>query len=133
MKIKNINTIFADRFLFVEIETNNGITGIGESGAWGHLEASESAVQTFARYLLEKDPLKIEHHIHHMLNRFRAGKLPFLGNMTDEQDRDTLRFGHDREGGADLAHLVHAAEPKLTGLTPWGEDRLDRVHQNCGR
>lgn len=62
MKIKNVKTIFVDRFLFVEIETDNGITGVGESGAWGHLEASGSAVETFSRYLLGKDPLKIEHH-----------------------------------------------------------------------
>jgi galactonate dehydratase len=61
MKIKEINTIFADRFLFLEIETNNGVTGVGESGAWGHLEASESAIKTFARYLIGKDPLRIEH------------------------------------------------------------------------
>ena len=61
MKIREINTIYADRFLFVEIETNNGVTGVGESGAWGHLEASESAIKTFARYLIGKDPLRIEH------------------------------------------------------------------------
>ena len=39
-----------------------GITGLGESGAWGFLEASAAAVETFKRYLIGQDPLRIEHH-----------------------------------------------------------------------
>jgi len=62
MKIKDIETIFADRYLFVRIHTNNGLTGIGESGTWAHLEASAQAVETFKRYLIGKDPLRIEYH-----------------------------------------------------------------------
>jgi galactonate dehydratase len=62
MKIKDIETIFADRFMFVRIHTDEGLTGIGESGTWGYLEASAQAVETFKRYLIGKDPFRIEHH-----------------------------------------------------------------------
>jgi len=62
MKIKEIETIFADRFMFVRVTTDTGLTGIGESGAWGYLEASAQAVETFKRYLIGRDPLRIEHH-----------------------------------------------------------------------
>jgi galactonate dehydratase len=62
MKIVDVRTIPADLYLFVEILTDEGITGLGESGTWGFLEASEQAVQTFKRYLIGQDPLRIEHH-----------------------------------------------------------------------
>ncbi len=62
MKITAIETVFVDRYLFVQVETDAGITGLGESGAWGFLEASAAAVETFKRYLIGQDPLRIEHH-----------------------------------------------------------------------
>jgi galactonate dehydratase len=62
MKITRIETIPVDRYLFVQVHTDAGITGLGESGAWGYLEASERVVETFSRYLIGEDPLRIEHH-----------------------------------------------------------------------
>ena len=62
MQITDVRTIFVDRYLFVEVDTDAGITGLGESGAWGFLEASAAAVETFKRYLIGQDPLRIEHH-----------------------------------------------------------------------
>ncbi|MSP14362.1 MAG: galactonate dehydratase [Chloroflexi bacterium] len=62
MKITAIDTLFIDRYLFVQVHTDAGITGLGESGAWGYLEASAGAVETFKRYLIGQDPLRIEHH-----------------------------------------------------------------------
>ena len=62
MKITAIDTIFVDRYLFVQVHTDAGITGLGESGAWGYLEASAGAIETFKRYLIGQDPLRIEHH-----------------------------------------------------------------------
>ena len=62
MKITDIQTIFVDRYLFVKVHTDSGLTGLGESGAWGYLEASAAAVETFKRYLIGQDPLRIEHH-----------------------------------------------------------------------
>ncbi|MBX6772086.1 MAG: galactonate dehydratase [Chloroflexi bacterium] len=66
MKITAIETIPVDRYLFVKVHTDAGITGLGESGAWGYLEASEKAVETFRRYLIGQDPLRIEHHWQYM-------------------------------------------------------------------
>lgn len=60
--ITGIDTLLIDRYLFVEVHTNAGITGLGESGAWGFLEASAAAVDTFKRHLIGQDPLRIEHH-----------------------------------------------------------------------
>ena len=62
MKITDIKPLLLDRFLFVEIMTDKGITGLGESGSWAFLEASAEAVNTFKRYLVGQDPLRIEHH-----------------------------------------------------------------------
>ena len=62
MKITAIETVPVDRYLFVEVHTDSGLTGLGESGAWGYLEASAAAVETFKRYLIGQDPLRIEHH-----------------------------------------------------------------------
>ncbi|MHC4171746.1 MAG: galactonate dehydratase [Planctomycetota bacterium] len=62
MKITDIRTVPVSRYLFVQVFTNEGITGLGESGTWGFLEASEQAIQTFKRYLIGQDPLRIEHH-----------------------------------------------------------------------
>jgi len=62
MKIVDVEVIPVDRYLFVKVHTDEGIVGLGESGAWGYLEASGSAVETFKRYLIGQDPLRIEHH-----------------------------------------------------------------------
>ena len=62
MRITDIELLPVDRYLFVKVYTDAGITGLGESGAWGYLEASASAVETFRRYLIGQDPLRIEHH-----------------------------------------------------------------------
>jgi galactonate dehydratase len=66
MKISKVESLLVDRYLFVRITTDCGITGIGESGAWGFLDASRGAIDTFKEYLLEKDPLQIEHHFQMM-------------------------------------------------------------------
>lgn len=62
MKIIDVKPLLLDRFLFVEVSTDEGIKGLGESGAWAFLEASAAAVETFKRYLIGQDPLRIEHH-----------------------------------------------------------------------
>ena len=66
MKITNVETLPVDKYLFVRIHTDEGISGVGESGAWGFLEPSESAIKKFGQYLLGKDPLLIEHHWQYM-------------------------------------------------------------------
>ncbi|MCC6177765.1 MAG: galactonate dehydratase [Chloroflexi bacterium] len=62
MKITAVETVPVDRYLFVQVHTDAGISGLGESGAWGYLEASEAVVKKWATYLVGQDPLRIEHH-----------------------------------------------------------------------
>ncbi len=62
MKITDVKVLPIDRYLFVQVYTDEGIVGLGESGAWGYLEASEKVVESFKGYLIGQDPLRIEHH-----------------------------------------------------------------------
>jgi galactonate dehydratase len=62
MKITDVEVLPVDRYLFVKVHTDAGITGLGESGAWGFLLASGQVVEDFKHYLIGKDPLLIEHH-----------------------------------------------------------------------
>lgn len=62
MKIQEVKPLLINRYLFVEITTDTGIKGVGESGAWGFLDASKEAAELFGEYLVGKDPLTIEHH-----------------------------------------------------------------------
>jgi galactonate dehydratase len=66
VKITDIEILPIDRYLFVQVHTDEGIVGLGESGTWGYLEASGAAVESFKRYLLGQDPLRIEHHWQYM-------------------------------------------------------------------
>jgi len=62
MKITDIKPVRANRFFFVQIETDEGITGLGEGGAFGALDAVGAHVEYLKEYLIGKDPLDIEHH-----------------------------------------------------------------------
>lgn len=66
MKITDVQVIKANRCVFAKILTDEGIYGIGEAGAWGFLEASATAIETFRGYLIGKNPLDIEHHWQYM-------------------------------------------------------------------
>ena len=69
MKVESARPRRVGQFLYAEIRTSNGITGYGESGAWGHLEASEAALRKYCDYIVGKDPRRIEHHWQ-MMHRF---------------------------------------------------------------
>ena len=60
MKITKVTPILIDRYLYVEVETDAGIKGLGESGAWGFLDASLAAVEQLRSAIIGKDPLRIE-------------------------------------------------------------------------
>lgn len=62
MKITDIKVLRANRSVFCKVYTDEGIVGLGESGAWGFLEASAQAILTMKDYLLGQNPLDIEHH-----------------------------------------------------------------------
>lgn len=69
MKITAVEPVPVDRFLFVQIHTDAGFVGLGEAGAWGHLEAAEAALRKFSEYLVGQDPFQIELH-HDVLYRW---------------------------------------------------------------
>lgn len=77
MKIAEVKSLLIDRYLFCEITTDNGLKGVGESGAWGFLEASAAAIDKFGRYLIGQDPLRIEHHWQYMyrFSHFRGAAI----------------------------------------------------------
>ncbi|UTW52410.1 galactonate dehydratase [bacterium SCSIO 12827] len=77
MKITKITPKLISKYLFVEIETDAGITGLGECGSWGQLEAAQTAVEKFADYLIGKDPGPIEHHwnVMHRFSHFRGAAI----------------------------------------------------------
>ena len=77
MKITKVEPLSVDRFLFVKVHTDAGITGLGESGTWGFLEASRAAIEKFGRYLVGEDPLRIEHHWQYMyrFSHFRGAAI----------------------------------------------------------
>jgi galactonate dehydratase len=62
MKITSVEPMLVDRYLFVQVKTDAGFVGVGESGTWGHLEASAAAIAKFGDYLVGQDPSRIEHH-----------------------------------------------------------------------
>jgi galactonate dehydratase len=62
VRITQVETLPVDRYLFVQVHTDEGIVGLGEAGTWGFLEAAEQVVKKFATYLVGQDPLRIEHH-----------------------------------------------------------------------
>ena len=76
MKIENIDSILAGNSHIVRITTDQGIDGIGQSGCWGYMEATDSIIKQFKEYLIGKDPLDIEHHWQYL---YRMG--PFRGSV----------------------------------------------------
>ena len=77
MKITAVEAVPVDLYLFAKVHTDEGITGFGESGAWGFLEASQAAIEKFGRYLVGQDPLRIEHHWQYMyrFSHFRGAAI----------------------------------------------------------
>ena len=70
------HTIGRRDYLFTEIETEAGVTGLGEASISGRIEIVEQAVQWFRPYLIGKDPGGIEEHwnrAYYELSRYRNG------------------------------------------------------------
>jgi galactonate dehydratase len=61
-------------FVFVEIETDEGLTGLGEATLEGKAQTIAAAVADLSRYLVGKDPRRIEEHAYAMYrNAFWRG------------------------------------------------------------
>ncbi len=61
MKIVDLRILRGGRYLFLEIETDSGIVGIGEAGAWGYPEAVAATIVKYRPALLGQDPFSTEH------------------------------------------------------------------------
>ncbi len=82
MKITDVKTIGVNRFLFVQIHTDSGLIGIGESGAWAFLDASREAVNSFRQHLIGQDPLRIEHHWQYMYRAYHFRGAAIMGALS---------------------------------------------------
>ena len=61
MKIRQVNTFLVQpRWCFVEIVTDNSITGWGEAILEGHAHTVRACVEEMADYLVGNDPMRIE-------------------------------------------------------------------------
>ncbi len=77
MKIVNVEPLRVGQFLYAYITAEGGYSGIGESGAWGHVEASVAAINKFSSYLVGKDAREIEHHwnVMHRFSYFQGAAI----------------------------------------------------------
>lgn len=82
MKITKVTPLLIDRYLFVEVETDEGIKGLGESGAWGFLEASAACIESFSRILIGADPLRIEHLNNYMYRCYHFRGAAIMGAVS---------------------------------------------------
>jgi galactonate dehydratase len=63
MKITKMTTFKVQpRWLFLKVETDEGITGWGEPVIEGRADTVRTAVEEFTGYLIGKDPMRIEDH-----------------------------------------------------------------------
>lgn len=63
MKIQRIETFKVEpRWLFLRMETDNGLVGWGEPIVEGRANTVQAAVKEMSEYLMGKDPLRIEDH-----------------------------------------------------------------------
>ncbi len=60
MKITGYRIKYIKHYLFVEIDTDEGITGLGEAGNWTFLKPTAEAIKEMCDYLIGKDPSRIE-------------------------------------------------------------------------
>ncbi len=75
LRIAEVESILVADTHYVRITTDDGITGLGQSGAWAYNGAVHSIVEQFKAYLVGQDPLRIEHHWQHL---YRMAPVPGL-------------------------------------------------------
>ena len=89
MKVFGVSlTPDSDRpYVFVKIETNQGLVGWGEATLEGKAGAAMSCVQDFRDFIVGKDPLQVEHHWESMYvhSFYRAG--PVIGSAISGIDQ----------------------------------------------
>ncbi len=82
MKVSNIDTIRIEEFpnlLYVEVKTNEGLVGLGET-FYGPMAAESHIHEIIAPYLIGKDPLDIEAH-----QKSLIGYTGFVGSSAERR------------------------------------------------
>jgi galactonate dehydratase len=82
MKITDLKVLKVNRFMYVRICTDEGLSGIGECGTWGFLDAAAEAVRSFSTYLIGQDPLQIEHHWQYMYRSYHFRGAAVMGAIS---------------------------------------------------
>jgi galactonate dehydratase len=78
MKINSVESLTVRTHShIVRIQTDTGLTGIGEAGFWGFPEGTEGILTRLTKYLIGKDPMRIDHHWQYIYrnNHHRGGAL----------------------------------------------------------
>ena len=159
MKISRVEVLCANRAVYAKVYTDNGLYGIGESGAWGLLAASGEAIKMFGEYLVGQDPLDIEHHWQYMyrFSHFRGAAVMGAISALDEalydiagkfygvpvyrllggKCRDKVRVYNHTAGRTEEELIENAIKGKEEGFTALGhlnpyldEPRNQPFHDN---
>lgn len=115
-------------YLFLEIETDGGITGIGEGSVSGRVDIVEQAIQFYKPYLTGKDPGGIEEHWNRnyfQLSRYRNGPVLMTAlSAVDIALWDIL----GKSLGQPVWRLLGAAEakPMRVYYSHWSQTLADR-------
>ena len=118
------HTIGRRDYLFLEIETDGGVIGLGEGSISGRVEIVEQAIQWFTPYLTGKDPAGIEDHWnrnYYQLSRYRNG--PVLMTALSAVDIALWDIA-GKSLGQPIWRLLGAAEPKPMRVyySHWSQD-----------
>ena len=75
MRIERIELLGIDRYLFVRVQTDTGLVGLGEAGMWGYPDANAAILRAWESNMIGQDPLRIEHHWQYLYRNvhFRGG------------------------------------------------------------
>ncbi len=126
------HTIGNRDYLFLEIETDGGITGLGEGSVSGRVDIVEQAIQFYTPYLTGKDPAGIEEHWNRnyfQLSRYRNGPVLMTAlSAIDIALWDIL----GKQLSQPIWRLLGAAEPKPMRVyySHWSQTLNDRTPAN---
>jgi galactonate dehydratase len=57
MRIESVETILAEKWLFVRVTTDSGLCGVGEGGLWAMPSVAEAAMRAIENAVIGRDPL----------------------------------------------------------------------------
>jgi galactonate dehydratase len=81
LKIVNVKVYTPESKVIVKVETDEGISGLGDASFYFYGKRGESmsaAIKELSQYLIGKDPLLIEHHYQVMCRQYAWARGPFV-------------------------------------------------------